>query len=97
MISLIKMTQKHLLQNVLLPLVVPVAFLVIVATPVEVLGCRTRGLIAVIIALSGALAGLACAIKGLIGKIKGEPDTGRWMISTLILTLPVFYIVLFET
>jgi len=69
----------------------------VVATPVELLGCRTRGLIAVGIALAGALLGLTCAIRGLIDRIKGKPGSGWWMISTLILTRPAFYIVLFES
>lgn len=91
------MTRKHLFNNVLIPLLVPAAFFMVAATPVELLGCKTRGLIALGIALVGLLAGLGCAIKGLIGRIKAAPDSGRWMITTIILALPAFYIVLFET
>jgi uncharacterized membrane protein YjfL (UPF0719 family) len=91
------MSQKDLLKHILIPLLVTAAFLMVVATPVELLGCRNRGLLAVGIALAGGLAGLACAAKGLVDKIRNNPDSGRWMISTLILALPVFYIVLFES
>ena len=91
------MTRKELITNVLFPLVVPFAFFLVAATPVELLGCRTRGLLAVSIALAGGLSGLGCAIKGLVSKIKDLPGSGRWMISTVILALPVFYIVMFET
>ena len=89
--------KNKLIFNVLIPLDVPLAFFMVAATPVELLGCRTRGLIAVGIALAGALAGLACGVKGLIGKVKGQPGSGWWVISSLILALPAFYIVLFET
>ncbi len=89
--------KNKLFFNVLIPLVIPLTFLMVAATPVELLGCRTRGLIAVAIALAGSLAGLACAVKGLIDRIKGNPGSGWWIISTLILAMPVFYIVLFET
>lgn len=91
------MTDKELFRHILIPLIVPLAFFIVVATPVELLGCRTRGLIGVGIALAGGLAGIACAVKGLIGKIKNAPASGYWMVSTIILALPIFYIVLFET
>jgi uncharacterized membrane protein YjfL (UPF0719 family) len=97
MTPIFQMTQKDLFKHVLIPLIVPATFFMIVATPVELLGCRTRGLIAVSIALAGALVGLGCAAKGLIGKVKGAPNTGRWMVSALIMALPAFYIVLFES
>jgi branched-subunit amino acid ABC-type transport system permease component len=89
--------KNKLIFKVLIPLAVPLAFFMVAATPVELLGCRTRGLIAVGIALAGALTGLACAVKGLIDRVKGKPASGWWIISTLILALPAFYIVLFET
>ena len=30
-------------------------------------------------------------------RIKAAPESGRWMITTIILALPAFYIALFET
>lgn len=76
-----------------IPLTFIAIFFLVAATPVELLGCRNRGLIAVGIALACGLTGLATAIKGLAGKIRGHQGSGWWMASTLILAIPAAYIV----
>ena len=83
---------KHLL----MPVIIPLTFTVIALTPIEILGCRLRGLIAVSIALSGALLAITTVLKGLIDRIKEKPDSGWWLATTLILALPAVYIVLVE-
>jgi hypothetical protein len=42
---------KRVIYHVILPAIMPVLFFVIALTPVEVLGCLVRGLIALLIAL----------------------------------------------
>lgn len=81
----------------LVPTLLPIMFFIVAATPVEVFGCRLRGLLAVAIALAGGLLGLATVIKGLTDRIRNRPGSGWWMLTTLILALPAIYIVLFET
>lgn len=65
------------------------AFFLIVATPVEALGCFTRGLLAFAIALASGLAGLGTAIMGVRGQTRGDAHAAWWLISTAILTIPV--------
>jgi hypothetical protein len=71
-----------------LPSLVPIFFFAVAATPVEVLGCRNRGLLAVSIALAGALGSLGAAIMGLKGRIRREPNTRWWVVGALVLAIP---------
>jgi hypothetical protein len=71
-----------------LPSLVPVFFFAVAATPVEVLGCRNRGLLAVSIALAGVLGTLGAAIMGLRGRIRRDPNSQWWVVSALVLAVP---------
>jgi hypothetical protein len=82
---------KH---HILLPAIVPALFFAVAATPVDVLGCRIRGLLAGLIALVGALAALGAAIMGLKGRPHGDPHSHRWVASALILAIPAVVIVI---
>lgn len=62
--------------------------------PVDVLGCRNRGLLAVVIALAGALVGLGVAILGARKKLRGDPDTHWWVASSLILAIPAVAVII---
>ncbi len=77
-----------------LPALVPSFFSVVVPTPVELLGCRNRGLLAVMIALAGALAALGAAIMGTKGRIQRDPKAHWWVISALVLAIPAVAIIL---
>ena len=57
----------------LAPTLLPIMFIIVAATPVERLGCRFRGLLAVGIALTGGLLGLATVTTGLIDKFGTAP------------------------
>jgi hypothetical protein len=87
-------TMNLVIQRLILPAIVPGLFFAVAATPVEVLGCRIRGLVAVMIALVGALAGLGAAIRGVVGRRRGDPDTGWWVVSSLILALPAVIVII---
>ncbi len=64
-------------------------FFTIAFTPVDLFGCRTRGLLALSVALLSGLAGIATGLVGLRKRIRREPGSAWWMISTVILTVPV--------
>lgn len=81
------MTRK--VYHAVIPAVMPAVFFLIVATPVEALGCFTRGLLAFVVALASGLAGLGTAIMGLRGQSRGDANAAWWAISTVILTIPV--------
>jgi hypothetical protein len=67
----------------------PVLFFAVALSPVDLLGYRTRGLIALSIAFVSGLAGLGAADMALKGRVKGEAGSERWILAALILTIPV--------
>ena len=85
---------KRIVYYIIIPAVMPAAFFVIASMPVEVLGCRTRGLIALLIALVSGLAALGAAIIGLKGRMRGDIYAIWWVASSLILTLPVIALII---
>lgn len=82
---------KH---HIILPAIIPALFFAVVATPVEVLGCRNRGLLAVSVALVGVLAALGAAIMGVKGRLRGDPHSYWWIASALILAIPAVAMVI---
>ncbi len=64
-------------------------FFAVALSPVNLLGCRTRGLLVLMIALAYGLSAVFAAIKALKGRLRGDADSHWWMITTIILTIPV--------
>jgi hypothetical protein len=60
----------------------------VAATPVELFGCRTRGLLALVIALVGVLAGLVTAIMAVKSRVRRDPLTNWRILFSLILAIP---------
>jgi len=85
---------KKSIRHLLFPALLPLIFAVVAATPVETLGCRLRGMLAALLALTGAILGLVSASKGLFERIRNRPGSGWWMATALVLALPAIYIVL---
>jgi hypothetical protein len=85
---------KRIIYHIIVPAIMPTAFFAIASTPVEVLGCRTRGLMALLIALTSGLAALGAAIIGAKGRVRGDTNTIWWVRSTLILVIPVVALIL---
>jgi hypothetical protein len=80
---------RDILYHIFAPAIMPALFFRIATIPVEVLGCRTRGLIAVLIVFSSGLAALGTAFVGGRGRKRGDPSAFWWMISSTILAIPV--------
>jgi hypothetical protein len=76
------------LRHILLPSIMPVHFFAVAATPVEMLGCRNRGLLSFMIALMSVLAGLGAAIMALKGRMRSDIHTTWWIATALILVIP---------
>ncbi len=85
---------KRIVYHVILPAIMPVLFFVVALTPVEVLGCFMRGLIAMLIALISGLAALGAAIVGAKGRVRHERNRIWWVMSTLILVIPVIAMII---
>jgi hypothetical protein len=80
--------------HIVIPAMMPVLFLVVASTPVEVLGCAVRGLIAMLIALISGLAALGAAVIGAKGRVHHDKNSIWWVLSTLILVIPVIAMII---
>jgi hypothetical protein len=84
----------RLLLHIIVPLIISLAFFINAFTPVEVLGCRTRGLVALIIAFISAIGALVTMIIGLKTKLAKDKNSFWWVITALILTMPVIGLII---
>lgn len=88
--------------HVIVPAIMPTLFFIVALTPVTVLGCLLRGLIAMLISLVSGLAALAAAIiatrgrtkGGSRGKVRYDENSIWWVLSTLILVIPVIAMII---
>jgi hypothetical protein len=85
---------KRTIHHLIIPLMMPIGFFIIAGTPVEVLGCRTRGFIVLSIALMSGLASLAAAIIGAKGRLRGDAYAIWWVATSVILTIPVVALII---
>ena len=83
------MKKNSVVRYFIIPAIIPVLFFAVALSPVDLLGCKTRGLIALSLAFVSGLAGLATAGMALKGRLKGEPGSEKWILTALILTIPV--------
>lgn len=80
---------RRIIYHIILPAIMPVIFFVVAATPIEVMGCVRRGLIALLIAFISGLAALGSAIMGVRGRMRRDEHSVWWVVSSLILAIPV--------
>ncbi len=80
-----------LLRHVALPATAPLAVVGLYFTPVLLFGCVNRGLMALAVVLISAAAAFATIAMAFRARARGRPS-GRWMVSALILTLPLVLI-----
>jgi len=80
---------KRIVNHIITPAMMAALFFFVASTPVEVLGCFVRGLIALLIALISGLAALVAVVIGLKGRARRDKNSIWWVISTMILVIPV--------
>jgi uncharacterized membrane protein YhaH (DUF805 family) len=83
---------NRLVLHVALPGISTAAIVGLYFTPVDVFGCAGRGLIAVAIVLLSLLAAFGTVALALKKRMKGEPGSGWWILSTLILMVPALLV-----
>lgn len=76
-------------RHIALPAVAPLLFFSIAAIPVEAIGCRNRGLLAVAVTLASAAGSLTAAVLALKGRVRRDPDSAWWIVTAVILAVPV--------
>jgi len=86
---------KHLLiRHLALPFIAPAVLIWLYLTPKTVLGCATRGYLALGVAFFATVAAITTAVIGLKEKKRGNLETANWWIlTTLILLLPIILLV----
>lgn len=85
---------RRVLRHAVIPAIPSLLFLVIASVPVEVFGCRNRGLLAVAIALTATLAAVVTTAVGTGARRRGNPEAPWWLLSTLILLIPAILLIL---
>ena len=76
-------------KHIALPATAPVAIIGLYFTPVLVFGCMNRGLLAVAIVLVSAVAACVTTGRGVRARAQGLPSANWWLLSTLILVMPI--------
>ena len=73
----------------LLPALAPLALVGLYFTPVSLIGCANRGLLALLVIGLSTIAAFATVALALRGRTRGDPAASWWILSMLILTLPL--------
>jgi len=72
-----------------IPAVAPAAIVGLYFTPVLLFGCVNRGLMALAVVLVSAVAAFGTIGKGIRARAQNDPSSSWWLLSTLILLLPI--------
>ncbi len=81
-------------RHVVIPAIMPAVFFSVAFTPVAVLGCRNRGLLALAVALASGCWALGAAVTGAKKRSRGDADAFWWVIGSMVLTIPVVALLL---
>ncbi len=81
--------KRTFLGHVLGPALMPALFFAVALTPVQVLGCRNRGPLALSIAFTSGLLGVWSAVRVLRKQRRGGTIDFWPILRTMILTVPV--------
>lgn len=85
---------KKITKHFIIPAIVTVIFFIVASLPVELLGCRNRGLIAAIVAIAAGILGIVAAVRAVIGRIREDANSSLYMASALILAIPAIFVIL---
>jgi hypothetical protein len=80
-------------KHILLPAMAPAAVIGLYFTPVLLFGCVNRGLMALSVVLLSAVAAVFTAGLSLRARVQNPLVSSWWLISTLILVLPLALII----
>ncbi len=85
---------RNLLLHIIAPVILSSVFFTVALSPVSLLGCRTRGLLSLALALASGVFALGAAVRGAGARLRGDPFSVWWLASSAILTIPVVAMVL---
>lgn len=88
------MLTNNIIRHLLVPALAPAAIVALYLTPKHVFGCANRGLMALAVVIIALVAAIITTCKALGQKKRGDTGPANWwMISTVILLLPLFLLV----
>jgi ABC-type amino acid transport system permease subunit len=76
-------------RHVLLPAIAPLAIVGLYVTPVSLIGCANRGLLALVVASVSTAAAFVTVATAFRARMRGDRSSIWWTVSTLVLTLPL--------
>jgi hypothetical protein len=76
-------------RHVLLPALAPLAIVGLYFTPVSLIGCAGRGLLALLVVGLSTIAAFVTVAIAVRGRTRGDPSSSWWILSAVILTLPL--------
>ncbi|TAL17854.1 hypothetical protein EPN96_03615 [bacterium] len=79
----------RLTRHVILPFIPALALEALWFTPKETFGCAQRGLMALFVVLAAAAGAFWAIFKGMRAKKGGGSDANWWLLTAIILTLPL--------
>jgi len=79
-------------KHITLPLLASLAVVALYLTPVTVIECRTRGLLALAVVLVSFAFGIAFGVRGIRARLRGEAGSGWWIASMCVLALPALLV-----
>jgi len=79
-------------RHLLIPAIAPLLIVALYFTPLTLIGCYNRGLIAVTIVFVSLVAGLVAAVFGIRARMKGDPAANWWIMSVAVLTIPALLV-----
>jgi len=79
-------------RHILIPAIAPLAVVGLYFTPVSLIGCANRGLIALAVVFISLVAGITTGVLGLRARARNGAASGWWIASTCILVLPVLLV-----
>jgi len=85
---------KRILHHMIVPAIMPAIFFAIAFTPVQVFGCRARGLMALLTAFVSGIAAVSMTVIAKKRSRLGDKGAIWWMIAVLILMIPVVAIII---
>lgn len=79
-------------KHIPIPVIAPIAIVVLYLTPVSLVGCVNRGLMALAVVFISLIAGIVTGVLGVRARVKGNSDSGWWIASTCVLATPAILV-----
>jgi len=79
-------------KHILVPAIAPIAIVALYLTPVSLVGCVNRGLMALVVVFISLTAGIVTGALGVRARVKSAPASGWWIASTCVLATPALLV-----